>query len=162
MPENPTELRLCGPLAVTVGGERVESRLRGGQVVTVLAALALARPRALARDELIDVLWPEELPADASAVLSTLLSRLRRALGPDVVVGRRDLGLNLGSNARVDVEYARELVASARASLACGSFAEASSAGEEAAAAGTRCSSARSYATRPRPARSSFPRACAT
>jgi DNA-binding SARP family transcriptional activator len=134
LPENPTELRLCGPLEVTVGGERVEARLRGGQVVTVLAALALARPRALARDELIDVLWPEELPADAGAILSTLLSRLRRALGPEVVVGRRDLSLNLGSNARVDVEISRELVASARTSLASGALADACAAGEQAAA----------------------------
>jgi DNA-binding SARP family transcriptional activator len=130
----PTELRLCGPLEVTVEGSRVESRLRGAQVVTVLAALALARPRALARDELIDVLWPEELPGDAGAILSTLLSRLRRALGPDMVVGRRELALNLGSNARVDVESARELVGLARSSLASGALSVAWSSGEEAAA----------------------------
>jgi DNA-binding SARP family transcriptional activator len=82
---------------------------------------------------LIDVLWPEELPGDAGAILSTLLSRLRRALGPDVVVGRRELGLNLGSNARVDVEIARELVGLARSSLASGALPVAWSSGEEAA-----------------------------
>ncbi|HEX6025780.1 MAG TPA: AAA family ATPase, partial [Solirubrobacter sp.] len=134
MVQNLTELRLCGPLAVTVRGTRVESQLRGGQVVTVLAALLLARPRALAREELIDILWPEELPGDAGAIVSTLLSRLRRALGPDVVVGRRELALELGPNAQVDVEVATELISRARSLLAAGSLSAARASGEEAAA----------------------------
>ncbi len=124
MPESPTELRLCGRLEVRIAGSRVDGALRGGQVITVLAALALARPRALGRDALIDVLWPEELPGDAGAVLSTLLSRLRRALGPGVVAGRRDPSLNLESNARVDGEIARELVGAARSALAADAFGE--------------------------------------
>jgi DNA-binding SARP family transcriptional activator len=133
LPDSATELRLCGPLEVRIGGQRVDARLRGGQVVTLLAALVLARPRALGREDLIDVLWPEELPADAGAILSTLLSRLRRALGPGVVEGRRELVVNLGSNAQVDVEVAGSIVAVARAALASGALLEARAAGEQAA-----------------------------
>lgn len=99
--------------------------------MTLLAALALAVPQAVRRDELIDVLWPETLPSDAGAILSTLLSRLRRVLGADAIEGRAELRLVLPI--RVDVELARELVIFGRAALEDGRWADADAVGAEAA-----------------------------
>jgi hypothetical protein len=45
----------------------------------LLAALLEARPRALSKDELMDLLWPESLVTEAT--LSSLVSELRGALG---------------------------------------------------------------------------------
>ena len=121
-------LRLCGRLELWIAGERVDARLRGGQVVTLLAVLALAQPHAVRRDELIDVLWPEELPSDAGAYLSTLLSRLRRVVP---LAGRAEVGLQ--SHLQVDVEEARVALASGRSALTSGRWDEAAARGGYAA-----------------------------
>lgn len=119
-------LRLCGRLELWIAGERVDARLRGGQVITVLAVLALAQPHAVRRDELIDVLWPEELPTDAGAFLSTLLSRLRRVVPLE---GRAELRIPTNSHLQVDVEEARSALASGRTLLTEGRWEEAAARG---------------------------------
>jgi len=76
---------LLGPLAVTDADGRpvpvVGARLRA-----LLARLALEQGRPVAAPTLISALWePGEGPADALNALQTLVSRLRRATGPDAI-----------------------------------------------------------------------------
>ncbi|MGC7097400.1 BTAD domain-containing putative transcriptional regulator [Amycolatopsis lurida] len=78
---------VLGPLAVwTAGGDPVtvpEARVR-----RLLARLLVAPGRVVSADRLVDDLWGEELPANPSNTLQTVVSRLRRAVGADLVVHR--------------------------------------------------------------------------
>ena len=65
------------------------------------------------RDELRELLWPDAPPADPAESLTALLSRLRRALGADVLEGRRELRLVLPAGAWVDLERPRGTAAQA-------------------------------------------------
>jgi DNA-binding SARP family transcriptional activator len=101
-----THVQLCGHLAVELRGCRIEQRLPSRQGRTVFAFLVLQRPRAVGRDELIDAIWAATPPKDHAAALTVLLSKLRAALGTDVLVGRGTVRLILPPDARVDVEQA--------------------------------------------------------
>jgi DNA-binding SARP family transcriptional activator len=125
-------IRLCGRLEVELGGERVESRLPGRQGPLVLALLAFNRSRPVPRDELIGALWPGRPPADPDEALSALLSKVRQAVGRDVLTGRRELSLSLPDGAEIDVEHAQAAAARARGALAAG---DPAGAWEDAAAA---------------------------
>jgi DNA-binding SARP family transcriptional activator len=94
-------IRLCGRMAVEAGGREIA--LRGRQARLVVAYLAVHRERPVARDELIELLWPHDAPASPDDVLTALLSKTRAALGPGVLEGRRELTLAAGW---VDVEAA--------------------------------------------------------
>lgn len=99
-----TRVELCGRLAVEIEGRAVT--LQGGQPRELLAYLVRNRTRAVGRDELTDVLWPADVPRSPSDALSTLVARLRKRLGPGVLTGRSELGLELGLDAWIDVESA--------------------------------------------------------
>ena len=101
------------------GVELVQS-LRGKQVPLLLAYLVLNRDRPVGRDELIGALWPETAPRSQDAAMRTLLSRLRSALGRDIVSGRDELGLALPEPAWVDVEAAASEVWRAQRALESG------------------------------------------
>ena len=118
-------IRLCGRLEVELGGVRIEQRLPGRQGPLVLALLALNRERPVPRDELIGALWPERPPADPDEALSALLSKVRHAVGRDVLAGRRELTLALPEGAEIDVEQARAVAERARAAIAGGDSAAA-------------------------------------
>lgn len=105
-----TQIRLCGRFEVQLRGERIEDRLPGRQGPLVVALLAMHRARPVSRSELIDVLWPADLPADPDEALSALLAKVRRAVGHDVLVGRRDLSLALPDDAEIDVEVVRRAI----------------------------------------------------
>ena len=90
-----TRIELCGALTVEVDGRRVEEDLPGRQGRLLFAYLALNRERPVRRDELVDVVWDENPPGSPDAGLAALLTRLRRALGPDAVEGRSHLRLAL-------------------------------------------------------------------
>ena len=51
-------IRLCGPLTASLSGRPVESALPSRQGRELFALLVLERRRAVAREELIDALWP--------------------------------------------------------------------------------------------------------
>jgi DNA-binding SARP family transcriptional activator/tetratricopeptide (TPR) repeat protein len=72
------------------------------------------------REELIGALWPENAPRSQDGALRTLLSRLRSALGSEVLVGRDELLLELPEPAWVDVEAAAAHIAQAADALAGG------------------------------------------
>jgi DNA-binding SARP family transcriptional activator len=80
--------------------------------------LAVRRVRAVSRDELGEAIWPDRAPAAEAAALDALVSKLRRALGPDAIEGRSELRLCLPADARVDLEAAREAVHRAESAVA--------------------------------------------
>ena len=93
--DDATTVRLCGPLGVELSGRHAV--LPGRQGRLAFAYLVVNRRRAVGRDELIELLWPQSLPADPGEALSALLSRVRRTVGADVLRGRRELELVLPS-----------------------------------------------------------------
>ena len=115
-----SRIQLCGRLSVELDGVELVQSLRGKQVPLLLAYLVLNRDRPVGRDELIGALWPETAPRSQDAALRTLLSRLRSALGRDVVFGRDELGLVLPEPAWVDVEAAASEVWRAQRALESG------------------------------------------
>jgi DNA-binding SARP family transcriptional activator/tetratricopeptide (TPR) repeat protein len=115
-----TRIQLCGRLSVELDGVELVQSLRGKQVPLLLAYLVLNRDRPVGREELIGALWPETAPRSQDAAMRTLLSRLRSALGRDVVSGRDELGLSLPEPAWVDVEAAASEVWRAQRALDSG------------------------------------------
>jgi DNA-binding SARP family transcriptional activator/DNA-binding CsgD family transcriptional regulator len=120
-----TAIGLCGRLTVEIDGRRLERALPSRQGRLLFAYLVLHRERAVARRELIEALWPERAPASPDALLSSLLSRLRRALPTATLEGRGHLTLQLGPNPWVDVEAATQAAAQAARALDAGAASEA-------------------------------------
>jgi SARP family transcriptional regulator, regulator of embCAB operon len=105
-----TYVQLCGKLVVELRGRRIEQRLPSRQGRLVFAFLVLQRPRAVGRDQLLDAIWGGAPPKDHATALTVLLSKLRTAVGGDVLVGRGSVRVMLPEDARVDVEQALEAV----------------------------------------------------
>jgi DNA-binding SARP family transcriptional activator/tetratricopeptide (TPR) repeat protein len=104
------EIRLCGRVAVSSSDGLAGATLPGRQGQLLLAYLVCHRTRACPRYELEDVLWPEDAPAAAESALSSLLSKLRRALGPDALTGRAEVRLSLPEPLWVDTEALADAV----------------------------------------------------
>ncbi|HEX4010928.1 MAG TPA: AAA family ATPase [Solirubrobacteraceae bacterium] len=98
-------------------GVELVGSLRGKQVPLLLAYLVLNRERPVGREELIGALWPDTAPRSQDAAMRTLLSRLRSALGTDILAGRDELDLELPEPAWVDVEAAASEVWRAQRAL---------------------------------------------
>jgi DNA-binding SARP family transcriptional activator len=105
---------------VALADRDVSQQLPGRQGRLLLAYLACRRGRPVTRDELIDLLWPSDPPALPHDVLGSLLSKLRRALGPGVIVGRHDLTFVLPEGAQIDLEIATDALEHAEMALAAG------------------------------------------
>lgn len=112
-----TRIQLCGRIAVELEGRRLEPDLPGRQGRLLFVYLALGRDRALSRDELAAAIWPGEAPAGADSNLRVVVSRLRRALGANALVGRGDLRLVLPADAWVDIEVAARKIHEAEAAV---------------------------------------------
>lgn len=84
----------------------------------LFAYLALNRDRAASRDELVDALWPYAAPAAAPSALTVLVSKLRAALGQEILNGRTELRLNLPPDARIDVEDSIAAIHEAQSAVA--------------------------------------------
>ena len=80
----PMELLVLGPLEVRRDGQIVE--LRGSKRRALLALLILHANEIVRSDRLVDELWSNDRPANASAALQSHISRLRKDLGSDVLV----------------------------------------------------------------------------
>jgi SARP family transcriptional regulator, regulator of embCAB operon len=119
----PTTVQLCGKVVLELRGRRIEPLLPSRQGLVLFAYLALNRTRATGRDELIDALWGDAIPANAANALTALLSKLRAVLGTDVLAGRSSIQLMLPVDARVDVEHALAAVHRAESAVALGSWA---------------------------------------
>ena len=107
------DFRLLGPLEVWHEGRALD--LRGLKRRAVLALLLVHANEVVSRDRLIDELWEEDPPANASAALQNHISRLRKDLGSDVLV-TRDAGYLLAVEPdALDVWRFERLVAEAGA-----------------------------------------------
>ena len=111
-------IALAGTLRAEIAGREVAADLPGRQGRALFAYLVVNRHRPVGRAELIGVLWPGELPDAPQAGLSTVLARVRRALGDGVVTGRADL--HFGLEADVDTERAVAAAGAAERALAAG------------------------------------------
>jgi DNA-binding SARP family transcriptional activator len=101
-----TRIQLCGRVVATIDDKRVEQALAGGQARLLFAYLVLHRLRPSTHDELIAAVWHDRAPRAVDSALYALVSRLRRAVGPERVEGRHELRLVLAEDAWVDVEAA--------------------------------------------------------
>ena len=124
MADHGTRVQLCGKLVARIDGRRVDADLPGRQGRLAFAYLTLNRHRVVTRTALVDAIWPAEPPALVDTALSALISKLRKALGPDAVSGRGDVRLVL-PDAWVDVEAASEAIHRAEGAVGRGAWAEA-------------------------------------
>lgn len=120
-----TRIQLCGRLVVTLGGQRVEEALPGALGELLFAYLVLNRFRRIDRDELVIAVYGEEAAPNHGPRFSVLLSKLRRAVGSEVLTGRGQIELALSADAFVDVEAALEALHRAESHVANGEWAEA-------------------------------------
>lgn len=117
-----TRIQLCGQTVIERDGERLDGRLPGRQGRLLFAYLVLNRHRLTSRDELVEAIWPDRLPAAADNGLNALVSKLRRLLGPDAIEGRATLRLVLGRDDWVDLEAAVEAIHRAESQIALGEW----------------------------------------
>jgi len=83
------DIRLFGPIGVTVDGRTLGPRDFGGRKPKqILEVLLLARGDPVSKDRLADLIWARSLPANVSATIETNISVLRRRLSPDGNHGR--------------------------------------------------------------------------
>lgn len=96
-PRREVRIQTMGGFRVTVGGEPVPSNAWGSrQARLVCKRLAVSVDRAVTRDELTELLWPDEPdPARRSARLSVVLSNVRRVLGGGIEADRDAVRLDL-------------------------------------------------------------------
>jgi DNA-binding SARP family transcriptional activator len=104
--------------AVELAGRRVDGGFPGRQGRLLFAYLTLFRPQPVSRDVLVDVLWGESPPAAAGAALSVLVSKVRSAVGPEVLRGRGELFVVLPEPTSVDVERAASALHAAESAIA--------------------------------------------
>ncbi|WP_405062432.1 helix-turn-helix domain-containing protein [Kribbella sp. NBC_01505] len=88
--DGPLRIRVLGPLDVWHG--EVPVPIGAGPQRILLARLALAAGTTVSLAELIDLLWPNDVPQNAANLLQTRVARLRRLLetggpAPEVIVG---------------------------------------------------------------------------
>ncbi len=110
------EIRLFGPLRVTNDGAS-DVALSSAREGALLALLAVNAERTLTSDELIDIVWGDELPADPKHALQSAMSRLRKTLvgGHDGDIVLTDaLGYRLADSVGTDLARFDELLDQAR------------------------------------------------
>ena len=91
-------------------GKRLSELLGQPKRLALLAYLADRQPSGpVRREQLLELLWPDSAPSDARHSLSVTFSRLRRALGEEVIRGRGEETLWLSSeHLRSDVAAFQE------------------------------------------------------
>lgn len=99
-----------------------EEGIRRENVPAGRASLALQRVAASAGGAvdvhtIVDALWPTDAPATAERTVASLVSRVRSALGADVILGNVSVGYRFGSTAgwSTDVMQIERLVSEASA-----------------------------------------------
>jgi DNA-binding SARP family transcriptional activator len=120
-----TRIQLCGRLVVTLDGQWVEDELPGAKGQVLLAYLVLNRARRMNRDQLLVAVYGEDASHDHHSRLSVLLSKLRRVVGSELIVGRSEIELVLPPDVFVDVEAALEGLHRAETHVARGEWADA-------------------------------------
>jgi DNA-binding SARP family transcriptional activator len=80
------EFRLLGPLEAVAAGESLP--LGGPKQRALLALLLIHANEVVSVDTLIEELWGESPPRTAPAYIQNCVSRLRKALGPELLETR--------------------------------------------------------------------------
>lgn len=102
------ELRLFGPIEILEDGERL-SGFRSQKTLALLAYL-IVEERALARDFLAGLFWPDVSQSKALGHLRRALHNLTSLLPECLDVDRRTVRFSPGDRAVVDVRRFRQLV----------------------------------------------------
>ncbi|GAA1582700.1 BTAD domain-containing putative transcriptional regulator [Kribbella hippodromi] len=105
------EFRLLGPVQIWSKGEQLPLRRR--QERLLLAVLLLEPGKPVPAERLIDLLWPDALPANPRRALQVYMSRLRAVLDTKVTSGTEGYAI-LAEPAQVDAERFKSLVDQAR------------------------------------------------
>ncbi|HEX2506489.1 MAG TPA: BTAD domain-containing putative transcriptional regulator [Gaiellaceae bacterium] len=126
--QTPLDIRLLGPLEITVGGSRVD--VSGPKRQALVALLALRGGRVVSVDSLVDALWGPDMPAAPRNAVQHHVARLRAALGPDAIDAVPDGYVLRG--AAVDALRFEEELAAARNALRDGNTRAATDTVEEA------------------------------
>jgi DNA-binding SARP family transcriptional activator len=106
------EFRLLGPLEAVVDGTPVQ--LAAAKPRALLALLLLNRNRVVSTERLIDELWADDPPAQATKTLQVYVSQLRKALGSDRLVTQPPGYLLRVEPGELDLERFEQLAAEAR------------------------------------------------
>ena len=121
---NAVRVYLTGELCVEAGGTLIRSdAFPGRQGRVAFAYLVTDHDRAVSRDTLIDLVWPERAPRAHEVALSALMSKLRNLLTvaglsrASLETTARGYRLNLPAGAWVDTDAAAEAVHAAEAAL---------------------------------------------
>ncbi|PXY31157.1 BTAD domain-containing putative transcriptional regulator [Prauserella muralis] len=117
-------IALLGPLRVT-GADATPVAVGGSRLRMLLTRLALDAGRGVSTEALVDGLWGGDPPSDAANALQSLVSRLRKALGSDLVRSTGTGYLLAVEPGDVDVHRFEELAAHGARELAAGRAAEA-------------------------------------
>lgn len=83
-------LRLLGGLVLEEDGEAVTGRAAQKRRLALLALLAAAPGRALSRDRITGMLWPDKDAEQGRHLLSVAAYEIRKELGEDAIVSRGD------------------------------------------------------------------------
>jgi DNA-binding SARP family transcriptional activator len=112
-----SRIYLSGPLGIEHDGAIVgERQLAGRQGRLAFAYLVARRATTITRDQLTEVIWPDEPPPEIDVALSAILSKLRAALRTvgltraAIVVGGGTIALRLPAATHVDIEDAANAV----------------------------------------------------
>lgn len=108
-------LSLVGEFAITRDGARLDlAELGSRKARTLLKLLAVERGHLVPTERIVDVLWPDGPPTQASENVATLISRLRKTVGASALGGGRG-GYRLGEPPLVvvDVDDGADLVTEA-------------------------------------------------
>jgi DNA-binding SARP family transcriptional activator len=121
-PESPSlRITLAGSLAIFVADDPSPAVLPAGKAVTLLALLLARRGRQVATDTIVEALWGESPPAKAEQNVASLVSRLRRIVGRNRIVGGgRGYCWPGDPDCRVDLDEAARLLQVAEADLVAG------------------------------------------
>ncbi|MEH0522333.1 BTAD domain-containing putative transcriptional regulator [Streptomyces stelliscabiei] len=120
------EFRLLGPVEAWHGDRPL--RLGGPKPRALLAVLLLRAGQVVPADALVDVIWGDEPPDTARALVQTYVSALRRALPPEAAeaIETRPPGYTMRPGVgRVDLAEFEACTADARRAAADGDHAEA-------------------------------------
>lgn len=127
-------VQLIGRFQLFARSSTTPLRLPAGKATTVAQLLAVRRGSFVSVDTIVEALWGDAPPPGAAQNVASLVSRLRRVVGADHIVGGR-AGYRLEATASsADVDVAERLTVEAEAQLRAGRPALAASAAAQARA----------------------------